>query len=54
VYRAPADLEVAEFVGAAAVVDADDVDCLTSSDLGPLHVMSGHEVDRARLLSRPE
>jgi iron(III) transport system ATP-binding protein len=65
VYRAPADLGVAEFVGAAVVVDAEVVDGLASSDLGPLYVTSGchsgPHADRvatparlARLLVRPE
>ena len=54
VYRAPADLGVAEFVGAAVVVDADVVDGSASSDLGPLHVMAGFDTGPARLLVRPE
>jgi iron(III) transport system ATP-binding protein len=54
VYRAPADLGVAEFVGAAVVVDADVVDGSAASDLGRLHVMAGHEAGPARLLVRPE
>jgi len=54
VYRAPADLGVAEFVGAAVVVDADVVDGGASSDLGPLFVMAGSERGPARLLVRPE
>jgi iron(III) transport system ATP-binding protein len=54
VYRAPADLGVAEFVGVAVVVDADVVDGSASSDLGPLFVMPGYESGRARLLVRPE
>ena len=54
VYRAPADLGVAEFVGAAVVVDADVVDGSASSDLGTLHVMAGYDGGRARLLVRPE
>lgn len=54
VYRAPADLGVAEFVGAAVVVDAQVVDGSASSDIGPLHVMAGHNGGRARLLIRPE
>jgi iron(III) transport system ATP-binding protein len=54
VYRAPADLGVAEFVGVAVVVDADVVDGSASSDLGPLHVMAGFDAGRARLLVRPE
>ncbi len=54
VYRAPADLGVAEFVGAAVVVDADVVDGSASSDLGRLHVMAGYDGGRARLLVRPE
>ncbi len=54
VYRAPADLRVAEFVGAAVVVDADVVDGSASSDLGRLHVMAGYDGGRARLLVRPE
>jgi iron(III) transport system ATP-binding protein len=54
VYRAPADLGVAEFVGVAVVVDADVVDGSASSDLGPLHVMPGFGAGRARLLVRPE
>ncbi len=54
VYRAPADLGVAEFVGAAVVVDADVVDGSAGSDLGPLHVMAGYDGGRARLLVRPE
>ena len=54
VYRAPADLGVAEFVGAAVVVDADVVDGSASSDLGPLHVMPGFDAGPARLLVRPE
>ena len=54
VYRAPTDLGVAEFVGAAVVVDADVVDGSASSDLGPLHVMAGYDGGRARLLVRPE
>ncbi len=54
VYRAPADLGVAEFVGAAVVVDADVIDGSASSDLGPLHVMAGYDGGRARLLVRPE
>jgi len=54
VYRAPADLRVAEFVGAAVVVDADVVDGSAASDLGPLHVLPGFGVGPARLLVRPE
>ena len=54
VYRAPADLGVAEFVGAAVVVDADVVDGSASSDLGPLRVMAGFDTGPARLLVRPE
>jgi len=54
VYRAPADLGVAEFVGAAVVVDADVVDGSASSDLGPLCVMAGFDNGPARLLVRPE
>jgi iron(III) transport system ATP-binding protein len=54
VYRAPADLGVAEFVGVAVVVDADVVDGSASSDLGPLFVMPGFDAGRARLLVRPE
>jgi len=54
VYRAPADLGVAEFVGAAVVVDADVVDGSASSDLGPLYVAAGFDTGRARLLVRPE
>jgi len=54
VYRAPADLGVAEFVGAAVVVDADVVDGSASSDLGPLNVLPGFDAGRARLLVRPE
>jgi iron(III) transport system ATP-binding protein len=54
VYRAPADLGVAEFVGVAVVVDADVVDGSASSDLGPLFVMPGYDFGRARLLVRPE
>jgi iron(III) transport system ATP-binding protein len=54
VYRAPADLGVAEFVGVAVVVDADVVDGSASSDLGPLCVMPGFDAGRARLLVRPE
>jgi iron(III) transport system ATP-binding protein len=54
VYRAPADLGVAEFVGAAVVVDADVVDGLASCDLGPLYVMAGFDTGPARLLVRPE
>ena len=54
VYRAPADLGVAEFVGAAVVVDADVVDGSASSDLGTLHVMAGYDGGKARLLVRPE
>jgi len=54
VYRAPADLGVAEFVGAAVVVDAEVVDGSASSDLGPLYVAAGFETGRARLLVRPE
>jgi len=54
VYRAPTDLGVAEFVGAAVVVDADVVDGAASSDLGPLHVLAGFAGGRARLLVRPE
>jgi iron(III) transport system ATP-binding protein len=64
VYRAPADLGVAEFVGAAVVVDAEVVDGLAFSDLGPLYVKTGcHGPDGhrgvalarlARLLVRPE
>jgi iron(III) transport system ATP-binding protein len=58
VYRAPADLGVAEFVGAAVVVDAELVDGAASSDLGPLYVMAGFDTGqssgRARLLVRPE
>ena len=62
VYCAPADLGVAEFVGAAVVVDADVVDGMAASDLGPLQVRSGcladrgshHGPTRARLLVRPE
>jgi len=54
VYRAPADLGVAEFVGAAVIVDADVVDGWASSDLGPLAVMPGFDAGPARLLVRPE
>jgi len=54
VYRAPADLGVAEFVGAAVVVDAEVVDGSASTDLGPLHVMAGSDGGPARLLVRPE
>jgi iron(III) transport system ATP-binding protein len=58
VYRAPADLGVAEFVGAALVVDADVVDGSALCDLGLLQVMadsrSGPSSGRARLLVRPE
>jgi len=54
VYRAPADLGVAEFVGAAVIVDADVLDGWASSDLGPLAVMPGFDAGPARLLVRPE
>jgi iron(III) transport system ATP-binding protein len=54
VYRAPADLGVAEFVGAAVVVEADVVDGSAASDLGPLHVLPGFGAGPARLLVRPE
>jgi len=54
VYRAPADLGVAEFVGAAVVVDADVTDGSASTDLGRLHVMPGFDAGKARLLVRPE
>ena len=54
VYRAPADLGVAEFVGAAVVVDADVVDGSASSDLGELNVLPGFDTGPARLLVRPE
>ena len=54
VYRAPADLGVAEFVGAAVVIDADVVGSSAASDLGPLHVLPGFGVGPARLLVRPE
>ena len=54
VYRAPTDLGVAEFVGAAVIVDADVVAGSAFSDLGPLHVMAGFDAGRARLLVRPE
>jgi iron(III) transport system ATP-binding protein len=54
VYRAPADLGVAEFVGVAVVVDAEVVDGSASSDLGPLFVTPGFGAGRARLLVRPE
>jgi iron(III) transport system ATP-binding protein len=54
VYRAPADLGVAEFVGVAVVVDADVVNGSASSDLGPLFVMPGFDGGRAQLLVRPE
>jgi iron(III) transport system ATP-binding protein len=54
VYRAPADLGVAEFMGAAVVVDADVVDGSALTDLGLLHVMAGYGRGRARLLVRPE
>jgi len=54
VYRAPADLGVAEFVGAAVIVDADVVGGWASSDLGPLAVMPGFDAGPARLLVRPE
>jgi len=54
VYRAPADLGVAEFVGAAVVVDADVVDGSAFCDLGPLQVMPGFSAGPARLLVRPE
>jgi iron(III) transport system ATP-binding protein len=54
VYRAPADLGVAEFVGAAVVVNADVVDGTASSDLGPLHVLAGYDWGPARLMVRPE
>jgi iron(III) transport system ATP-binding protein len=54
VYRAPADLGVAEFVGAAVIVDADVVEGRASSDLGPLLVMPGFPAGPARLMVRPE
>ena len=54
VYRAPADLGVAEFVGAAVVVDAEVVDGSVSSDLGRLNVLPGFDAGPARLLVRPE
>ena len=58
VYRTPADLGVAEFVGAAMVVDADVADGSALCDLGLLTVMedsaSGPSSGRARLLVRPE
>jgi len=54
VYRAPADLGVAEFVGAAVVVEAEVAGGSASSDLGPLYVAAGFESGRARLLVRPE
>jgi iron(III) transport system ATP-binding protein len=54
VYRAPADLGVAEFVGAAVVVDADVVDGSACSDLGVLNVLPGFDGGRARLMVRPE
>jgi iron(III) transport system ATP-binding protein len=54
VYRAPADLGVAEFVGVAVVVDAEVVDGSASTDLGPLFVMPGFDTGRAHLLVRPE
>jgi len=54
VYRAPADLGVAEFVGAAVVVDADVIGSSAASDLGPLHVLPGFGGGPARLLVRPE
>jgi hypothetical protein len=47
VFRTPADLGVAEFAGAAVVVDADVVDGSVSPDPGPLHVMSGSDAGRA-------
>jgi ABC-type Fe3+/spermidine/putrescine transport system ATPase subunit len=47
VFRRPADLGVAEFAGAAVVVDADVVDGSVSPDPGPLHVMSGSDAGRA-------
>jgi iron(III) transport system ATP-binding protein len=54
VYREPADLGVAQFVGAAVIVDTDVVDGSASSDLGPLRVSAGFGSGRARLLVRPE
>jgi iron(III) transport system ATP-binding protein len=60
VYRAPADLGVAEFVGAAVVVEADVVDGSASSDLGQLFVTTSLDpvdhgrLTRARLMVRPE
>ena len=54
VYRAPADLGVAKFVGAAVVVEADVIGSSAASDLGPLHVLPGFGVGPARLLVRPE
>jgi iron(III) transport system ATP-binding protein len=58
VYRTPADLGVAEFVGAAMVVDADVVGGSAWCDLGLLTVMedsaSGPSSGKARLLVRPE
>jgi iron(III) transport system ATP-binding protein len=54
VYRAPADLGVAGFVGAAVVVEAEVVNGSASSDLGPLHVLSGYGGARACLMVRPE
>jgi iron(III) transport system ATP-binding protein len=54
VYRTPADLGVAEFVGAAVVVEAEVARGSASSDLGPLHVAAGFESGPARLLVRPE
>ncbi|MEO8556350.1 MAG: ABC transporter ATP-binding protein [Actinomycetota bacterium] len=54
VYHAPADLGVAEFVGAAVIVDADVANDVASSDLGLLNVLPGFDAGRARLLVRPE
>jgi len=58
VYRAPADLGVATFVGSAIVVETEVVDGSAPSDLGRLYVMAGsengHISGRARLLVRPE
>jgi iron(III) transport system ATP-binding protein len=54
VYRAPADLGVAEFVGVAVVVEADVVSGSASCDLGPLCVIAGPVTGPARLLVRPE
>jgi iron(III) transport system ATP-binding protein len=58
VYRAPADLGVAEFVGAALVIDADVADGSALCDLGLLQVTadtgSGPSSGSARLMVRPE